>query len=271
MRVLILTPYFPPETGAAPARALHFARGLLRAGHEVRVVTGMPNHPSGVVQAAYRGAWRRHEEVDGVRIERVWLYATPRKSVLTRLANHLTFALTSLPVLLTGPRPHVIVASTPPLFHGLGGWLAARFRGAAFVDDLRDDWPHAAVALGEMREGWASRILDRLARFFQRRAARILVVTSGMRRQLESRGFGSRVLVDLPNGADTDLFRPATRPDRPADAPFTAVYAGTHGLIHGMEMLVDVAAKLAPENVHLRFVGDGVAKPALEAGRARSD
>ena len=55
MRVLFVTQYFPPETGAAPARALHFARALERAGHEVRVVTGLPNHPAGVVQPGVPG------------------------------------------------------------------------------------------------------------------------------------------------------------------------------------------------------------------------
>ena len=67
MRVLFVTQYFPPETGAAPARALHFARALERAGHEVRVVTGLPNHPSGVVQPAYRRVRRASERAGGWR------------------------------------------------------------------------------------------------------------------------------------------------------------------------------------------------------------
>jgi lipopolysaccharide/colanic/teichoic acid biosynthesis glycosyltransferase/glycosyltransferase involved in cell wall biosynthesis len=264
MRVLFVSQYFPPETGAAPARALHFARALARAGHEVRVVTGLPNHPSGEIRREYRGAWRRSERVDGVAIERVWLYATPRKTPLTRLWNHLSFALAALPVMLSGPRPDVVLASTPPLFHGLAAWLAAKRHGAAFVNDCRDDWPHAAIALGEMRPGVVAGVLDAVARFFQSRSARVLVVTPGMRTQLASRGLDDRRLVLLPNGADTELFRPpATRPT--ADGrPFTVIYAGTHGLVHGMEALVDAAEQLRDEPVRFRFVGDGVAKEGLQ-------
>lgn len=267
MRVLFVSQYFPPETGAAPARALHFARALARAGHEVRVVTGLPNHPSGEIRPEYRGVRRRSERIGDVVVERVWLYATPKKTAITRLLNHLSFALALLPVALSGPRPHVVLATTPPLFHGLTAWLVARLRGAAFVNDCRDDWPHAAIALGEMRPGLVAGVLDRLSRFFQRRAARILVVTPGMQRQLASRGFEERRLVFLPNGADTELFRPAATNGREGGA-FTAIYAGTHGLVHGMEALVDTAERLRGHDVRLLLVGDGVAKEDLQR-RAR--
>lgn len=263
MRVLFLTQYFPPETGAAPARAFHLARALVRAEHEVRVVTGLPNHPSGEVAEDYRGAAGRREQMDGIEVERVWLWATPRKTALTRLANHLSFAGCALGPALRGPRPEVVVASTPPLFHGVSALLAARWHRAAFVDDCRDDWPHAAIALGEMREGLVARVLDAVAQSFQRRASRIFVVTPGMERQLASRGFDAHRLVLLPNGADTDLFRPAAAAAAPA-REFTVVYAGTHGLVHGMDALLDAAAHLSGEAVRIRFVGDGVARPALE-------
>lgn len=269
MRVLFVTQYFPPETGAAPARAYHFARALARAGHDVRVVTGLPNHPSGEIQPAYRGARVRHEQVEGVAVERVWLFATPHKTAWTRLWNHLSFALSAFPACLSGPRPEVVLASTPPLFHGFGAWLAARLRGAAFVNDCRDDWPHAAIALGEMRPGVVSRLLDAVAQAFQRRASRVLVVTPGMRRQLESRGFEPRRLVDLPNGADTERFRPAPQPNGTPERPFTAVYAGTHGLVHGMDALLDAAAALRVHGIRLLFIGDGVAKPELERRAVR--
>ena len=271
MRVLFVTQYFPPETGAAPARARHVVRALVRAGHEVRVVTGLPSHPAGVIPPEWRGRAGTRETFEGATLERVWLYATPNKTAVRRLWNHLSFALSGLPLLLSGPRPDVVLATTPPLFHGFTAMLAARLRGAVSIDDCRDDWPHAAIALGEMKPGLVANVLDGIARAFQSRAARILVVTPGMKRQLASRGFEPRRLVFLPNGADTELFTP--RPPRsaqPAAAtgaearPFTVLYAGTHGLVHGMEALLDAAVLLRSEGVRFRFVGDGVAKAGLQ-------
>ncbi len=183
LRVLLISQYYPPETGAAPARAAHFARSLSRAGHEVRVLTGLPNHPSGVLQAEYRGVRRKTESRDGVTVERVWLHATPRKTAWTRLWNHLTFAGSALPVALAGPRPDVVFATTPPLFLGFSAWIASRWHRAHFVLDCRDDWPQAAIALGELRPGFVTSVLAAMALFLQRRAARVVGVTPGMMRE----------------------------------------------------------------------------------------
>jgi lipopolysaccharide/colanic/teichoic acid biosynthesis glycosyltransferase/glycosyltransferase involved in cell wall biosynthesis len=264
MRVLFVTQYWPPETGAAPARALHFARALARAGHEVRVITGLPNHPSGVIQPAYRGVRRATEHMSGITIERVWLHATPRKTALTRLWNHVSFALSALPVAGSAPRPDVVLASVPPLFLGLAAVAASRRFGAPLVLDCRDDWPRAAIALGEMRDGLLASALGALARWIQLRASRVIAVTPGMKRQLESRGFDLGRIVLLTNGADTELFKPAPLPNGEGRT-FTVLYSGTHGLVHGMEALID-AAERVQGRAEMRFVlvGDGVAKPGLE-------
>jgi lipopolysaccharide/colanic/teichoic acid biosynthesis glycosyltransferase/glycosyltransferase involved in cell wall biosynthesis len=269
MRVLFVTQYFPPETGAAPARALHFARALERAGHEVRVLTGLPNHPAGLVHPDYRGVRHARERLGGIEVERVWLHASPRKTALTRLWNHLTFAGAALPRALGGPRADVVLASIPPLFLGGTAWLAARRHGAPLVLDCRDDWPAAAVALGEMRPGPAAAALEAFARFLQRRADRVLAVTPGMLRAFERAGLDTGRLVLITNGADTELFRPA--PPRPAGHPpeaggggITVLYSGTHGLIHGMDALLDAAERLRGRaDVRFRLVGDGVHKAAL--------
>jgi lipopolysaccharide/colanic/teichoic acid biosynthesis glycosyltransferase/glycosyltransferase involved in cell wall biosynthesis len=264
MRVLFVTQYWPPETGAAPARALHFARALERAGHDVRIVTGLPNHPSGRIHPAFAGTGRASERDGGISIERVWLHATPNKTPLTRLWNHLTFAASAMPVALSGPRPDVVLASIPPLFLGLTAAAAAAWHRAPMVLDCRDDWPRAAIALGEMRDGLAARLLSALAGFLQRRAARVLAVTPGMMRQLEARGFDAGRVELITNGADTDLFRPAP-PMNGSGRPFTVLYAGTHGLVHGMDALLDAADHLRHRaNVRFVLVGDGVAKAALE-------
>ncbi|MGH8592590.1 MAG: hypothetical protein ACREV3_01655 [Gammaproteobacteria bacterium] len=55
LRILILAHYYPPEMGGAAARLHGLARWLKAFGHEVTVVTGMPNYPSGIVVPPYRG------------------------------------------------------------------------------------------------------------------------------------------------------------------------------------------------------------------------
>jgi O-antigen biosynthesis protein WbqP len=232
------------------------------------VVTGLPNHPSGQKQPGFRAGTR--EAWEGLDVWRAWLYATPRKNLWTRLWNHLSFGLCALPAAWRAGPVDAVLVSVPPLFIGVTAWLVARLRRAPLVLDCRDDWPVVAVALGEMRQGAATGALQALAASLYHRAARVIAVTPGMLRSLAARGVDQGRLVLITNGADTDVFRPAPSVEGAPAAPVTVLYAGTHGLIHGMDALIDAAVCLQgrPE-IRFLLVGDGVAKPALEA-RARS-
>ena len=96
MRILIVSHYFPPETGAPQARLSALAARWAADGDQVTVLTGMPNHPTGRVPAAYRGAIRRLERRDGYRVVRTWLYATPNEGVARKTAGHLSFMVSSV-------------------------------------------------------------------------------------------------------------------------------------------------------------------------------
>jgi len=270
MRVLFLTQYYPPEIGAAPLRACNFASRLVRIGHDVTVITGVPNHPSGVKRPGY-GGLRRQEEVDGVRVVRTWLYANPHKTFVTRMLNHLSFMVTSFFAGLTTGPADLILVSSPPLFLALSAWLLGLIRGVPFVLDLRDYWPHAAVALGQLRGRRVIALAEGLERFLYRRAARLVVVTPAMRRMMLERGVPQHRIALITNGADLDRFGPAAESEGAGNGTWTALYSGTHGLVHGMGVILDAADQLREEKC-LRFllVGDGVAKEELvEESRRR--
>ncbi len=286
LRVLFLTQYYPPEVAAAPARALHFARALTRAGHTVTVITGLPNHPSGVIQPGFQPGETKTS--DGITVRRTRLYATPRKTPLDRLRNHLSFAVSAHGAAVRGGPYDLVLVTVPPLFIGVTGWLAAVRHRAPLIIDVRDDWPRAAIALGEMRPGLIAAVLDALAGFLYQRATRVIAVTQGMQRSFTARGIDAGRQVLITNGADTETFRPVaglevtgnasatSEAAPPAARPITVLYAGTHGLIHGMEVLLDAAEILEREGLgsgHSGFrfllVGDGVAKGALGEDAAR--
>src|SRR5947209_7931024 len=96
MHVLIVTHYFPPEVGAPQARLSDLAKLWAAAGDAVTVLTGMPNHPTGVVAPGYRGKVRLEECIDGYRIVRTWVYATPNEGVIKKTLGHLSFMFTGL-------------------------------------------------------------------------------------------------------------------------------------------------------------------------------
>ena len=96
MKILLVTHYFPPESGAPQARLSELARFWAEMGVEVTVLTGVPNHPTGVVPDSYRRLLRREEAVDGYRVVRTWMYATPNSGVFRKTLSHLSFMVSSV-------------------------------------------------------------------------------------------------------------------------------------------------------------------------------
>jgi hypothetical protein len=93
MRVWIVTQYYTPEFGAVAVRLSRLARLLAADGHNVTVLTGMPNYPEGIIPLSYRGHVFMTEVLHSVRIQRLWVYATPSKSTRARLLNQISFML----------------------------------------------------------------------------------------------------------------------------------------------------------------------------------
>ena len=268
MRILYLSQYFPPEMGAPAARVSELSREWARLGHQVTVLTGFPNHPTGVVHQGYRGELIRREVVDGVQVVRAPIYAAPNKGVLRRSLSYLSLAASSA---LLGPllteRPEVVIASSPQFLTGVAGLFLAGLRRTPFVFEVRDLWPRSIVEVGALRAGSLPvRALEQLERALYRRADRIVAVSESTVGEIAALGVPREKLRVVTNGVDLDLFAPRDRASAraalglPAGA-FLATYVGTHGMAHGLETALE-AARLLPAATFL-FVGEGAEKARL--------
>jgi colanic acid biosynthesis glycosyl transferase WcaI len=266
VRFLLLSQYFPPEVGAPQVRLLALTGQLRASGHQVTVVTAMPNYPAGVVHAGYRGRWLVREEVDGIPVIRTWIYAASGRGVARRMAGYLTFCATSLVGCLLAERPDYVLVESPPLFLGGTAWLVGLVRRAPFVMIVSDLWPASARDLGIITNRHALRLATWLERFLYRRARRVAGVTHGIC-QAVAEVIGDARVMFLPNGVDTSAFRPgeggASGLVRPGEIAF--LYAGTHGYAQGLELVLDAGDLLRsrPEIVFL-LVGDGPEKARLQ-------
>lgn len=272
MRIVVVTHYYPPEIGAPQARLSELSAAWVDAGDEVTVLTGMPNHPTGVLPPEYRGRWRCDESMDGVRVVRTWLYATPNEGVLKKTLGHLSFMISS--VLLGGRRigrPEVVVVSSPTFFSILSAWLLARWKRAGLVIEVRDLWPAIFVELGVLTNRFAIRVLEAIELAMYRAADRVVVVSEGFRSDLVRRGVPDTKITTIRNGVDLARFSPAAGADLTASrarlgaAPGEVVvlYLGAHGISHGLTAIADAAARLVDRPIRFAFVGEGAAKRDL--------
>ena len=273
MRILILTQYFPPEVGASQVRLSAFARELKRLGHEVEVVTGLPNHPTGRIFPEYRGRFYVREEWEGIPVHRVWLYPSTGAG-LKRILNYLSFALTSLWGLLRAQRPEYIFVESPPLFLSLPAWLASRLWRAPFIFNVADLWPDSVRELGLMSNRILLWVAEWLETWSYKRASYVTAVTEGIRDTLINKKHvpPSKVLF-LPNGVDVSLFKPGeANPTLLQDLGLSenakvVLYAGTHGYAHGLETAVKAAKHVQDSlpGVVFLFVGGGSEKENIIA------
>ena len=273
-RILIVSHYFPPEAGAPQARLSALAAAWAAGGDNVTVLTGMPNHPTGVLPPEYRHAIRRREWRDGYRVVRTWLYATPNEGTARKTLSHLSFMVTS--VLLGGVavgRADTVVVSSPTFFSIGSAWLLARLKRARLVVEVRDLWPAIFVELGVLTNRRVIRLLERLELAAYAAADQVVVVSDGFRQNLIERGVPAGKVHTIRNGVELDRFGPggsdaagreqarARLGARPGDC--LVLYAGTHGISHALSRVADAAALLAGQPIHVAFVGDGSDKPRL--------
>ncbi|MBA3405614.1 MAG: glycosyltransferase family 4 protein [Gemmatimonadaceae bacterium] len=269
MRILILTQYYPPEVGAAQFRLSAFASELHRAGHEVDVVTALPNYPEGRLDPADRLTPMRRELIGGIGVTRMWLYPATGAGT-RRLASYVSFAATGLVGAIAGQRPDVVFVESPPLFLGPAGWLAAKRFGAAFVLNVSDLWPDSVRALGLMQDGPLLRAAERLEGWLYRRAEAVTAVTDGIRdRLLSIKGVPEKRVLFLPNGIDTQTFQSVELVRRPNGGRTTILFTGNHGYAQGLDVILNAATIV--QNVDFVLVGSGSEKSRLEKMAADRD
>ncbi len=264
--------------GAPAARASELAQHWAQAGHDVSVLTGFPNHPTGVVPAEWQGRLHRlvhKEKIGGVDVFRTWLWPLPNRKAHERMRNYASFCVSAALRGLALPRPDVIIASSPQLLVGLSGWWIAFARQIPLVFEVRDLWPESLTAVGVGDEdSLLHRALAAVAKFLYQRSDRIVVVTPAFKEHLVRRWrVPAEKIAIVENGVETDLFAPAAaaanhalRRELGAEANFLVCYIGTMGMAHGLETLLDAAAQLQRQKSNAQFllVGAGAEKERIK-------
>jgi glycosyltransferase involved in cell wall biosynthesis len=240
----------------------------------VTVVTGFPNHPTGILRAEDRGKLWATEQINGIRVLRNWLYATPNEGIVKKTLGHLTFMVTA--VLFGLPRLgkiDVLIASSPTFFPIISAWIISLIKRIPFVFEVRDLWPAVFVDLGVLKNPWLIKILEMVEMFLYRRAALVVTVTESFRDTLIKRGIPGDKIVTVTNGADIELFQPDGNGNHPRqeirqeyglENKFTVMYLGAHGISHSLETVVRAAEILRDETgICFLLVGEGAEKNKL--------
>jgi len=281
VKILYISQYFPPEAAAPAARVSELSRHWAAHGHEVTVLTGFPNHPTGLVHPEYRKRlWHLifRERVDGVNVVRCWLWPKPNRKALGRMLSFASFSISAAISGLFLSRPDVLIATSPQLLVGLTGWWLARAKRVRFVFEVRDLWPESLSAVGMGSEqSILHRVLGKIAGFLYRQSDRIVVVTPAFKSHLiEKWQVAPGKISVVENGVETERFNPGCidsqlRVELAGQGKFIACYIGTMGMAHGLDTLLQAAQLLQDSSPEVTFVlvGDGADKEHIAAESRR--
>lgn len=272
MRIGFVTQWYDPELDSSTYAGV-IARALAEAGHEVHVVTGFPNYPTGQLEPGYPLRPYRHEVLRGVHVHRAPLFPSHDRSVARRAANYLSFAgAASATALAVLRRTDVNLVYSSPATAAFPAMAVRALAGVPYVLLVQDLWPHSVVDSGFLLPDRRDRIERALNTFCDRAyrsAAEIAVISPSMGRAIQARGLPADRVHWVPNWADESVFRPLPKNAQLAAAlgitrPLNVMYAGNLGEFQNVRVLLDAATQLRERrDIGVVVAGRGVLEEEL--------
>jgi colanic acid biosynthesis glycosyl transferase WcaI len=268
MDILLVTQHFPPERGAV-RRLFEFARYFVHQGHQVSVLTAIPNYPDGVVPAEYRGKFFTREEVEGVKIYRSWTLPASNQFPGRRMFGFVIFLFTAFvnSFRIRGPFD-IVIASSPPVNTPVVGWILSKLRRARFVIEIRDLQPESGEDFGNLRRSLFTRLLKKTMHALYCRADKLVAATEGIAGYLENLGISSDRIATIKSGFSREFVEAGQNGIRKKfgwEQEFLILYAGTLGWAHSLETIIEAARQLTDQpNIRFVLVGDGGKRALLE-------
>ncbi|MEO7990183.1 MAG: glycosyltransferase family 4 protein [Chryseolinea sp.] len=266
--IIILTQYYPPETGAPQNRLHSLSKFLVAKGIDVTIVTAMPNYPKNEIFPSYRGKYSVRESIDEVSVYRTWIFVSASRGVVSRLLNYFSFVITSFFKMLQLPKAEFIVCESPPLFLGMTAVLIAKLKGSKLIFNVSDLWPESAEKLNIINNQFLISLAYRLESWIYKNSFLISGQTKGIVRNIQQR-FPEKKVVWFPNGVDIDFFEGEheamdwkAKVQLPVEN-MMVLYAGIIGHAQGLEVIIQAAESVKLSPVSFVIVGDGPEKNKL--------
>lgn len=264
MKLLILSQYFPPETGAPQNRLYELAVRLKKLGVDVTVLTAMPNYPKMEIFEEYQGKNYHFEEIDGIPVHRTKIFVSKKKSIFHRLLNYFSFTISSYLKGRTLDNFDFILCNSPPLFLGYTAIALSKKLNAKLIFNVSDLWPESAEKLGIVTNKHLLKLAYNLEEKCYQTACLVAGQTQGIVKDISDR-FPNKDVYWLPNGANLTDLNPSKIKNTGAFrkkyniAPDDLVffYGGILGHAQGLDLIIRAATQTNNERVKFVILGDG--------------
>jgi len=262
LKILVVSQYFWPEQ----FRINDLVQGLKERGHDVTVLTGMPNYPGGKLFDGYSWWKKRHEQFDGVPVYRVPLFLRRQGRGWQLALNYLSFVLFGCLLAPWYFRKHdfdvIFVFEPSPFTVGLPAILMRRLKRAPLLFWVQDLWPESLSAAGAVRSPAILGQVGRMVRWMYQRCDRVLVQSEAFTEPAIQAGARADDIRYYPNWAES-FYRPLARSEADTQGVmlpegFRVLFAGNLGEAQSLDTIVAAAGLLKHEvAIQWVIVGDG--------------
>ena len=264
-RILLVTQYFQPEN----FKSNDIAFELQRRGHDVTVLTAIPNYPKGKYFDGYGVFKRRTEVVDGVKIIRGFVVPRGKGGKILLSLNYLSYLFSSciiaLYLALRYRYDAVFVHEVSPVTIGVAATLVKRMQRIPMYFWVLDLWPESLTAAIGLRNRYILGFFSKMVQWFYRNSDKILISSKGFASSICEKGDFADKIVYFPNWVDGALTVKSDVPTPEVPAGFVAMFTGNIGESQDFGTVLDAAERLkSRKDIHFVIVGDGRAKEWLE-------
>lgn len=262
MKVLLVTQYFYPEN----FKSNDIAFELTKRGHEVTVLTGLPNYPAGKLFPGYGITKKRKEVINGVTVIRALLFLRGKGGGVRLFLNYFSWAffasVRAFFLAISHKYDAVIVHEPSPITQGFPAIVYKKLRKVPIYFWVLDLWPESLESAGGIKNKYVLGIFRKMVQYIYNNCDKILISSKGFAASILEKGNYQDKLVYFPNWAEDAVSAGESNYDIPVlPDGFKVMFAGNIGVAQDIEAIMNAALELKEnKNIHFIIIGDGRSK-----------
>lgn len=266
MKILIVSQYFYPEN----FRINDVALGLKERGHEVTILTGKPNYPSGNYFDGYSWSLKKYEIWNNIKIYRTNLLLRGKGNAVNLFLNYFSFAIFAIFKIFSikAKFDKIFVFAPSPITVGIPGIVASKIFKAKSILWVHDLWPESIRIAGGIENKLVLNIIDKMTRLIYKNVDKILIQSEGFRPYINNQVEEKAKITYYPFYAEPFYKLECPNPKYLNKLPkgFKLLFAGNIGEGQSFPTLL-AAAKILKEMdllVHWVIFGEGRMKESVQ-------
>ena len=277
MRILYIHQYFSTPKGSGGSRSFFFAKELIKAGHEVKMLCLNDSRSNTGLTGPFKKG-KRKGIVEGIEVIEFNIKYSNNNNIFERALIFIKYSFLSSLVALTS-NIDIVFATSTPLTASIPGIVARWLKGTLFVFEVRDLWPLLPAATGVIKNRFILYSLSLLEKVSYLSADFCIGLAPDICKGIEEKGVYKSNIKLIPNACDLSLFKPLNKKlmksphlipglkNKIKKEDFIAAFTGAHGICNGLNSLLDVAfelKKMKRNDIKIIFIGEGSCKKELQ-------